>query len=540
MIKKIKTFLKTSDLNENIVAVAVAGSGFINFTLSDKYLKQVVYDILNDQNFGSSDIGKNKIWAIEHTSPNPNKSMHLGHLRNNVTGMAIANLWEQIGVKVIRDAVDNDRGIAIARLMWGYLKFGHKQGKTITDLEYWFKHQDEWFTPAEKNLRPDKFMDELYFLASQDFKNDPIVEQKIRQLVIDWEAHSETTWALWKKVMDYAHRGQDMTLKRLGNKWDKVWHEHEHYELGKELVLAGLAQGVFRKLDDGAILTDLQTYGLADTIVQKSDGTSLYITQDLALTKLKKQTHNADRLFWVVGPEQSLALKQMYAVCEQLGFAKLDDLIHIPYGFMSIKDQGKMSSRQGNVVYIDDLIDQAKAAVLQVMNRDNFTLKEIEELSELVAVGAVKYSILKVARTTDTAFDFKQSLRLDGNSGPYLQYTYARAKSVLAKAKVDLKTLEDKARLSAEIPLSIEANLVMRLIYRFPDVIQQAAEEYEPSLLATFLHELAKKYNSFYSKQQILVTDEKIKIFRLSLTLAVAKVMAKGLIILGIDAPERM
>jgi arginyl-tRNA synthetase len=344
--------------------------------------------------------------------------------------------------------------------------------------------------------------------------------------------------------MDYSHQGQALTLKRLGNQWDHVWHEHEHYELGKEFVQKGLEQGIFRQLEDGAVLTDLKNYDLPDTILQKSDGTSLYITQDIALTYLKKQKHNADKMFWVVGPEQNLALRQMFAVCDQLGIADYNTLHHLSYGYMSLKNQGKMSSRAGNVVYIDDLIDQAKRRVQDKMNKEGLSEKEVDQLSEQVALGAVKYSILRVGRQTDMAFDFETALSLDGNSGPYLQYTHARADSVLKKAEAEADDGQIKQLGLNEIWLGLELQAeeqdLLRYIYRWPEMIKEAALNYEPSTLATFLYQLAQKYNSFYNKHQILVNDSEIRSFRLTLTQAVKQVLAKSLSLLGINAPERM
>ncbi len=538
LVKELRQKFEQKDLAGQIDEITIAGPGFINLSLSQSFFEQSLSHILQDADYGQTDWGQGQIWEIEHTSPNPNKAMHLGHLRNNVTGMAISNLWEAIGLEVIRDAVDNNRGIAIARLMWGYLKFAHQGREMKTDLDYWYRHQDEWLTPAQAGQRPDRFVDELYVKASQDFKQSPEVEQRVRQMVVDWEANHEPTRALWKKVMDYSHQGQEMTLKRLGNHWDKVWHEHEHYQQGKDLVEQGLAQGIFQKLDDGAILTDLAKYDLPDTILIKSDGTSLYITQDLALTKHKIEQFNADKLHWVIGPEQSLALKQMFAVCEQLGFVKKENLTHIDYGYMSIKGQGKMSSRAGNVVYIDDLIDAAKEKVLEVMKKEGLNPDEVDNLAEKVAVGAVKYSILKVGRKTDTAFDFETALRLDGNSGPYLQYTHARACSVLAKAEQDSIDMADFNL--EQLSLNVEEQALVRYLYRFPETVLQAALEYEPSQVATYLYQLGQRFNRFYNKHQILNNGQDKTELRLALTKAVSRILNNGLNMLGIAAPERM
>ena len=526
-----------SQLKTYITSVTAEKPGFINFELSDIFLSAVPAIIVKDSNFGKKDLQLNQTWEIEHTSPNPNKAMHLGHLRNNVTAMAISNLWQALNIKVVRDAVDNNRGIAIAKLMWGYLKFAHKEKKDIAEINYWFDHQDEWLTPQDKNIRPDKFVDELYLRAAQDFEDDEQVEKKVRQLVIDWESGDKKTVALWKKVLSYSYQGQEMTLTRLGNQWDNVYKEHEHYQQGKKLVEQGLKKGVFVELENVAILSNLQEYDLPDTIVQKADGTSLYITQDLALTKIKKEKLKADKLFWVVGPEQTLALRQMFAICEQLGIAKREDLTHITYGYMSIKGEGKMSSRAGNVVYIDELIEAVKQKVLEVMTDTEFSDEQRDEVAEQVALGAIKYSILKVGRMSDTAFDFETALRIDGNSGPYLQYTQTRSQSVLSKSDLAIKDIKRDTFVHQQL-LTEEKN-ILRHIYKFPDIVEQAGLSYEPSVLANFLYELAQRFNSFYNKHHIL-TDTQEKEFRLLLTASVAQVLKTGLDLLGIKTPQKM
>ena len=529
--------VKQIDGDMVVSRLEVAGPGFINFWLSPTALvDELQLGIDQGEQYGSSDWGKGQRWLIEHTSPNPNKAMHLGHLRNNITGMAIARLWEKVGVEVIRDCIDNNRGIAIAKLMWGYLKFAHKGTQDIESIEYWFDHQDEWNTPEDLGMRPDRFVDELYVKASEDFK-DPEVEQKVRQLVVDWENRENKNWALWEKVLLYSYAGQELTLKRLGNQYDKVWHEHEHYQEGKDLVEKGLKSGIFVRAENGAIVTSLEKYGIPDTIVRKADGTSLYITQDLALTRLKKETFHPDRMFWTIGPEQSLAMQQVFAVCEQLGIGKKEEFTHIAFGYMSIKGQGKMSSRAGNVVYIDELIDLAKTEVLAVMDTERMSSEaDREEVAEQVALGAVKYSILKVGRITNTAFDFATSLSLDGDSGPYLQYTYARCTSVLEKSGIT------KPELTRLPEFNEEELALLRWMYRYPEVVLSAAQNLEPSVIATFIMSLAQRYNQFYHQHQILgsevVPDQKAS--RLLLTLATKKILYNGLQLLGIKAPERM
>lgn len=522
------------DLN-SISKVEVAGPGFLNFYLNQNLTKSIINNILENSEFGNSNWGKGQTWLIEHTSPNPNKAMHLGHLRNNVTGMAISNLAKAVGVNVIMDCIDNNRGIAIAKLMWGYLKFANKDSlKNIEDLNYWCKNKEEWLTPEDLELSPDKFMDMLYVKGSEDFK-DPEVETKVRKLVVDWENEDKVTWELWEKVLNYVYQGQAATLKRLGSNWDYVWHEHEHYKEGKDIVEEGLKKGIFQKLENGAIMTNLKDYKLADTIVIKKDGTSLYITQDLALTRKKIEKFHPTKLFWVIGPEQTLAMKQVFAVSDQLGFGNYKDFNHIAYGFISIKGQGKMSSRAGNVIYIDDLLNDARDTVLEKIKNENLSSEEKSIVAEKVGLAAVKYSILKVGRLTDTAFDFETSLAFDGDSGPYLMYTYARASSILKQKNINsVKDLESAYN-------TIEEQDIIRLLNTFENTVLEAAINYSPNIVANFLFELAQAFNKFYNQHSVLKAEtEDLISSRIALTAATAKVLKKGLSLLGIETVESM
>lgn len=526
---------------ELIEKVEVAGEGFINIWLKNGYLGSLLVVVLDKkEKYGRSEWGSGKRWLIEHTSPNPNKAMHLGHLRNNVTGMTIARLWEASGIQVVKDCIDNNRGIAIAKLMWGFLAFGRKSEKTPIDISFWHENPDRWYSPEEKKLRPDRFVDELYTKASEAFERDKEAELTVRRFVIEWENNEQMNWALWAHVLNYSYEGQKLTLARLGNEWDKVWHENDHYKAGKKYVEEGLKKGVFKKTPEGTILTNLSSYGLPETVVIKSDGTALYITQDLALTALKKEKFQPEKLHWVIGPEQSLALKQMFAVCEQLGIVKVSDCVHIAYGYMSIKGKGKMSSRAGNVVYIDDLLDLARDRAKKLMVEGK--RKSVnEKLAEAIGVGAVKYGLLKVGRMTDTAFDLEESLSLEGDSGPYLQYTFARTQSVLSKAK-ELGFVVKGLKIGNKVELNDEETALIRWIYRFPEVVSEAAQLYAPNLVCNFLFELAQRFNLFYQKHRILgegVSKDGSN-FRLLLTAAVGQVLKNGLNLLGIEAPERM
>lgn len=515
--------------------VEVIKPGFINFFIrKEVWLKEL--DLIRGMKdkYGKSEWGNGKKWNIEHTSPNPNKAMHLGHLRNNLTGMAIANIWEELGIEVLRDCVYNNRGIAIAKLMWGYLKFGRKDGKEITDIDYWADFENEWWSPDEMEVRPDKFVDKFYILGADDFKENKETENKVRRMVVDWEEGRENNWRLWKKVLTYSYEGQNLTLSRLGSRWDKIWYEHEHYKRGKELVEKGLKRGIFKKTDDGAVVTDLEKeFGLSDTILIKNDGTSLYITQDLALTKLKKETLGADKLFWMIGPEQSLAMKQVFAVCTQLGIGKFEDFIHLPYGYISISGMGKMSSRTGNVVYIDDLLDMVKKAIKEEIKIEEFSDNELDEIAEKLALGAVKYSILKIGRLTDMDFNIEKSIALDGDSGVYVNYSFARGMAILTRSSK--KELE---KISKWEGIEESERQIMAWLARYPEIVFKAGLEYSPNLIATYIYELCQRFNSFYNKEKVIGSEKERE--RLALVEAFLEVVRNGMRLLGIELVQQM
>ncbi len=536
---KANDFKQKLDENKisEVVKVETAGP-FVNFYLSKEFFASSIEEINKQKDkFGSLPL-KNKTWVIEHTSPNPNKAMHIGHLRNNLTGMALTRIAEANGYKIICDAIDNNRGIAITKLMWGYLKFGKKNKEYKTDLKYWHEHQDEWQNPNESNLRPDRFVDDLYVKGSSDFESDPEIEEIVRSFVVEWENENKIIWELWKKVLGYSYKGQEMTLKRLDNRWDFVWHEHEHYKIGKEFVMEGLKKDIFKKVENGAIITDLEKYNLPNTIVQKSDGTSLYITQDIALTKLKLEKYKAQKLFWIIGPEQSLAMQQMFAVCEQLGFGRINDFTHIPYGYMRIKGSGKISSRKGNTIFIDELIDMVKSDIQKIIKEKEAQIENIDETSEILALGAIKFGILKTGRMQDTSFDIKEAISFEGDSGPYLQYTAVRANSVLEKAISQGDTLKNVPKVS---PWETwETTELEKYLYRFPEIVERAGKEYAPHYLVTYLTELASIFNGFYAKEKIIDKNDPNSPYKIALTQAVSHVLKSGLNLLGIKVPERM
>jgi arginyl-tRNA synthetase len=452
--------------------------------------------------------------------------------------MSLVNLLKASGADVKSDAVYNNRGIAIAKNMYGYLAHMKKDADVPTDINYWFDNQSQWQQPADKGVDAGKFITECYVLGEEDFGSSSEVEQTIRQLVIDWEANDEKVWALWQTVLNFAYEGMDQTLSRLGNHFDKVWYEHEHYQRGKDYVETGLAKGLFKKLEDGAVLTNLEEeYGLPETILLKNDGTSLYITQDIALTDLKKQTYEADKLVWVVGPDQSLAFKQLFAVCEQLGIGKVSDFTHIAYGYVGLKDTDgnyqKMSSRKGTALFADDFIDEVK---LSIKNRfaeeDKHDELTREDLSETLALGAVKFALLKSDNNLDLAFDINEAVDVQGDTGMYVLYTYVRTQSILKKAGQRPDDLTTPAE------AGVERSLARTLLY-FEDVVEKSVEDMTAHHISQYLLELSSEFNAWYAKETVLDGGDR-EAYKLALVAAVATTIKNGLAILGIKTVDKM
>ena len=517
----------------SVHSVSVATPGFINITLTeDVYLRMLEEITLSSDSYGVGNVLQGQTWVIEHTSPNPNKAMHLGHLRNNLVGMGLVRILQAQGATVISDCVDNNRGIAIAKVMWGFLDIMRKEETTEISVVAWTDAPSHWYTPEGKGVLPDVFVTQCYIAGEAAVKADPAIDKAVRALVVAWEAGDEAVWKLWQHVLSYAYAGMERTLTRLGNHWDKVWHEHEHYARGKGYVEEGLTRGIFQTLDDGAVLTKLEAYHIPDTILLKNDGTSLYITQDIALTALKKETYHADRLVWVIGPEQSLAMRQLFAVCEQLGIGQVDDFTHVPYGYVGIRreDGGfqKMSSRAGTVILIDDVLDAVKETLTEQFNTENAS----EALFERLAVAAVKFSLLKSERTQDITFDPEESIATTGDSGIYLMYTYVRTQSILRKGGASIT-------LSAEHERATSAHEVEQLLLFYPEVTARAAADLSVHHIAQYLLELAGAFNAWYAKETIL-DGSSSEIHKRAVTTAVGVTLRSGLALLGIVTVEEM
>ena len=500
---------------------------------------------------------------LEHTSPEPTKTLHIGHFRNNFLGMAIHNILETLGAKVTLDCIDNDRGMKICKTMWGYLVFGNKKRieelgivdciekfKTykISDdeiikianniswtelLKRWIEKPKDWYLPVDFDLNSDKFDNVLYSPASRvaDLQTD--INDQVQDILLAWESEDVNVRLLWKQIIMWSTEGYEKTYKRIGSVHDKVWHESDHYKLGKKWVDEGLKNGIFKKLDDGAILTNLEKYGLSDTIVIKRDGTSNYLTQDLQLTYQKVNDYPSDLYIWDIGNDQLLYLQQMYAVCDQLGIVSRDKLFHLNYGFITLAG-AKMSSRFGGVVNGDDLLDELKIKIKEMMLKSESKAEgiDIENVSEKLALGACKYGFLKVDRSKQIVYDIEKSVSIQGDSGPYIQYTYARCKSVIGKITDNRGQITENVKFDEnELPL-------LRYFYIFEEKIIEAGERFSPAVLAEYLLNLARKYNEFYGKCRIVGEPEEAR--RVFLTQVTAKIIKDGLTILGIETLEKM
>lgn len=532
LVEELATHLRGARIPA-IASVAAVSPGFLNITLSPQALMGCVRRVFEEcDTYGRHNTHAGEVWVVEHTSPNPNKAMHLGHLHNNLTGMSIANLLSFEGAKVVRDCVDNNRGIAIAKAMWGFLDLMKKETISPNDAGYWNQHRTEWSTPEERNLTPDRFITACYVHGSQAAEQDPKADAAIRAMVVSWEAGDTDTWKLWEHILGYSWAGINKTLARLGNHWDVVWHEHEHYQDGKQWVEQGLSKGVFQKLDDGAVITNLAAYDLPDTVILKKDGTSLYLTQDVALTAMKKHTYGANHLVWVIGPEQTLAMKQLFAVCEQLGIGTRSEFTHVPYGYVGLSDEDgrftTMSSREGNVVLIDDVLDAIREKTAAQLKEPD------DQRAEALAVAALKFAILKAAKDQQIAFSVERSVDVHGDSGVYVLYTYARIRSLLRKAA--------EAQIRPDIgewtPTSVSGLAIARELSWFPEAVAESASDFSVHHIAQYVLALCGAFNRWYGEEQILGVEDSVA--RLALAEAVSIVLKNGLGVLGIEVLEEV
>ncbi len=512
--------------------------GFLNLSVSDQYWSGFVASEFANTQFGYANANGQKV-MVEYSSPNTNKPLHLGHLRNNFLGRSIAEILKANGYDVAKTCIVNDRGIHICKSMIAWQMFANGA------------------TPASTNMKGDHFVGDYYVKFNDELKKqvkelmaknvpEEIAEKEApimkaaQQMLLDWEAGKPEIKELWQNMNSWVYAGFDATYKRIGSDFDKTYYESSTYLLGKDLVTTGLEKGVFYQKDDGSVWIDLTADGLDEKLVRRKDGTSVYITQDIGLAEQKQKEFNAGQSIYVVGDEQNYHFKVLKLICQKLGLPSADGIYHLSYGMVELPT-GKMKSREGTVVDADDLVEEmvniAKQKTEELGKVKDFTSEELTELYDTIGLGALKFFLLRVDPKKKMVFNPEESIDFHGFTGPFVQYTHARIKSILRKAEGEQLQTPD-SKLQTLLPLEKELSIHLEM---FPSVLQDAATEHDPSKVAIYVFNLAKIFNSFYTEHSIgnAETVEK-KALRLQLAQLTAQVIKNGMTVLGIRVPERM
>ncbi len=516
--------------------------GFLNLTISDSYWELFFQKTYNDTNFGKTPLDeKSAPVVIEYSSPNTNKPLHLGHIRNNLLGWSVANILKANGKKVIKVNLVNDRGIHICKSMLAWQKWG------------------KGITPEKAGVKGDKLVGDFYVAFDKAYKEQiaeliadgldkktaeqeaPLIDEA-RQMLKKWEEGDPEVRALWEKMNSWVYSGFDITYHRMGVSFDKIYYESETYLLGKEIVKSGLEKGVFFKKEDGSVWCDLSDEGLDEKLLLRADGTSVYMTQDLGTAKLRADEYHPGELIYVVGNEQNYHFDVLKRILKKLSFSWSEKIYHLSYGMVELP-QGKMKSREGTVVDADDLMEEmtqtARKTSEELGKFNDFTQEESSALYNMVGLGALKYFILKVDPKKTMMFNPQESIDFNGNTGPFIQYTHARIYSVLRKAaEQNISYLNVKfANFSFE---KKEKSLLM-LLHDFPQVVKNAGKDMSPAQIANFSFDLAKEFNQFYHELSMLKEpDQNKKVFRLALAAFTANTLKTAMGLLGISLPERM
>ena len=536
--------------NESSVAAFNVIKGFLNLTIASSAWIELLNGIHADKQYGIVAATDNSpLVMIEYSSPNTNKPLHLGHVRNNLLGNALANIVAANGNKVVKTNIVNDRGIHICKSMLAWQKYGNGEtpessGKKGDHLigDYYVSF-DKHYKAEVKELMA-KFqsegMNEEEAKAKAEAES-PLMKEA-REMLVKWEANDPEVRALWKKMNDWVYAGFDETYRMMGVTFDKIYYESNTYLEGKEKVMEGLEKGFFYRKEDGSVWADLTGEGLDHKLLLRADGTSVYMTQDIGTAKLRFADYPIDKMIYVVGNEQNYHFQVLSNLLDKLGFEWGKGLVHFSYGMVELPE-GKMKSREGTVVDADDLmaemIDTAKETSNELGKLDGLTKEEADNIARIVGLGALKYFILKVDARKNMTFNPKESIDFNGNTGPFIQYTYARIQSVLRKAKE--AGIEIPAQLPAGIELSEKEEGLIQMVADFAAIVKQAGEDYSPSIIANYTYDLVKEYNQFYHDFSILREEnEAVKVFRLALSENVAKVVRLGMGLLGIEVPDRM
>ena len=517
--------------------------GFLNLVISDAPWITLLNQINAEEKFGFTPVTeKSPLVMIEYSSPNTNKPLHLGHVRNNLLGSALARIVEANGNKVVKTNIVNDRGIHICKSMLAWLKWGN--GETPESSGKKGDHLiGDYYVAFDKHYREEVKQLVAQGMDEEQAKQEAPLIKEAHEMLVKWEKNDPEVRSLWKKMNEWVYAGFDETYKMMGVSFDKIYYESDTYLEGKEIVIEGLEKGLFYRRDDGSVWADLTGEGLDEKLLLRSDGTSVYMTQDIGTAKLRFQDFPIDKMIYVVGNEQNYHFQVLSILLDKLGFKWGKDLVHFSYGMVELPN-GKMKSREGTVVDADDLmaamIADAYEASKERTKQTEMPEEEAREVARKVGLGALKYFILKVDARKNMLFNPEESIDFNGNTGPFIQYTYARIASILRKAKE--QGIEIPAELSTvNCQLSTKESELIQKLNQFPVAVRQAGTDYSPSGICNYCYELTKAFNQFYHDFSILnEPDENLKLFRLSLAKAVAKVISLGMGLLGIEMPERM
>jgi arginyl-tRNA synthetase len=515
--------------------------GFLNLSISKNYWLQLLNKIRSADDFGFNLTGDCEIMMVEYSSPNTNKPLHLGHIRNNLLGYSIAKIQRANGWKVVKTNIVNDRGIHICKSMLAWKLFGKGETPESSGMKgdhlvgKYYVEFDKAYKAEVKGLM-DKGMSE------DDAKKSAPLIQQAQQMLVAWENHDPEVYGLWEMMNGWVYAGFDETYKQLGVDFDKIYYESRTYLDGKAKVEEGLDKGVFYKREDGSVWADLTADGLDEKLLLRADGTSVYMTQDIGTAALRYSEYDIKKMVYVVGNEQNYHFQVLALLLDKLGFEWGKDLVHFSYGMVELPE-GKMKSREGTVVDADELmvemIDTARETARELGKLDQSSKEEVEAIARMVGLGALKYFMLKVDPKKNMTFNPKESIDFNGNTGPFIQYTHARIKSVLRKA-TELGIITE-VPVTEDLPLSDKESTLVQLLSEFPVVVREAGQEFSPAIIANYIYELVKEYNQFYHDYSILREENpELKYFRLVLSSAVADVISKGMALLGIDVPERM
>ena len=545
--QEIGEYLKA---NDPAAAAFNVIKGFLNLTIASATWIELLNEIQADEQYGLMQVtDASPLVMIEYSSPNTNKPLHLGHVRNNLLGNALANIVAANGNKVVKTNIVNDRGIHICKSMLAWKKYGNGEtpetsGKKGDHLvgDYYVSF-DKHYKAEVKELMA-KFTaqgmsgDEAKAKAEAE---SPLM-QEAREMLVKWEAGDPEVRGLWEMMNNWVYAGFDETYKKMGVSFDKIYYESNTYLEGKEKVMEGLEKGFFYKKEDGSVWADLTAEGLDHKLLLRGDGTSVYMTQDIGTAKLRFADYPINKMIYVVGNEQNYHFQVLSILLDKLGFEWGKSLVHFSYGMVELPE-GKMKSREGTVVDADDLMEEmiatAKETSQELGKLDGLTQEEADDIARIVGLGALKYFILKVDARKNMTFNPKESIDFNGNTGPFIQYTYARIQSVLRKAAESGIVIPEQ--IPAGIELSEKEEGLIQMVADFAAVVKQAGEDYSPSIIANYTYDLVKEYNQFYHDYSILREEnEAVKVFRIALSANVAKVVRLGMNLLGIEVPSRM